>query len=309
MRSGGERPPRVGLALSSGGARGLAHIGVLEVLQQHGVPVHAVSGSSMGAYIGAHLAAGHSPAEMYETALRVADRKALWELADPIVPPVKGFFKGGKAANFLRDCLGDPCFSELQIPFYAVSFDLDTREKLVMRQGNVAQAVHASCAIPGIVAPVMVDGHRCSDGGVVDPVPVSVLREYADVDVIIAVNLVPTLHDIQAGHTRPHSEPDLPLRSRLMRGFNRSTNLFAPGNTVDTLRKSIAAAQCQIAHASCADADLAIHPSVYGLHWHRFDALPEIVAAGRTAAEAVLPALQQLMARRYPLPIVTTLNS
>ena len=131
-----QRPPKIGLALSSGGARGLAHIGVLQVMKENGIQVDAVSGSSMGAYIGAHYACGLSPSDMYEIASTLKDRQKLWDLADPIIPPVKGFFKGEKTANFLRSFIGDPDFSELLHPFFPVTFDLDTQEKLVIQSGN-----------------------------------------------------------------------------------------------------------------------------------------------------------------------------
>ncbi len=291
------KPPKIGLALSSGGARGLAHIGIMDVLEQHGIQVHAVSGSSMGAYIGAHICTGKNAQQMLEIASRVRDKNRLWELADPVIPPIRGFFKGDKMANFLRESIGDPDFEDLIHPLYAVTFDLDTQEKLVINTGNVAHAVHASCSIPGIVLPVDWNGHRCSDGGVVDPVPVSVLKEQSDVDIIIAVTLLPTLEDIRAGRTSPEEPEDRTLKSKMLRTFNRNTNLFANGNTVDTLRRSVRAAQSQIAHLSCEAADIVMKPDAYNLPWHSFDAMDEIVEAGRVSAREVLPELQAAIDR------------
>jgi len=156
-------------------------------------------------------------------------------------------------------------------------------------------AVHASCAIPGIVAPVNLNGRRCSDGGVVDPVPVEVMREYGDVDLIIAVTLVPTLEDIHSGRTIVEETTPDTIKGKLFQSFNKSTNLFANGNTVDTLRKSVRAAQAQIAHISCSQADVVICPEAFNLPWHSFEAFEEIVEAGRQATEAIMPELTALI--------------
>src|SRR5687768_16012288 len=88
---------KLGLALSSGGARGLAHVGVLQVLEENGIEVHAIAGSSMGAYVGALWAAGFSGKKLEELAAEMQDRRTIWKLADPIIPPVKGLFRGLKA--------------------------------------------------------------------------------------------------------------------------------------------------------------------------------------------------------------------
>ncbi len=289
--------PTVGLALSSGGARGLSHIGVLQVLEEAGITIDAIAGSSMGAYIGAHVAKGVSTSAMLEVADSIKDKSDLWKIADPVIPPTTGFLKGEKVTALLRNTIGDPMFSELNMPFFAVAFDLDSREKIVFNKGNVVHAVHASCAIPGIITPVMVDNRRCADGGVVDPVPVSVLKERTKVDYIIAVSLLPTLEDMQERRTIREAE-DLTktFRTKFLTSLNKNTNVFAPGNTVDTLRQSIKAAQAQIAHSACEQADITIRPDCYNLPWHSFDALDDVVEAGRVATRLQLPHIKQHLA-------------
>ena len=288
------KKPKIGLALSSGGARGLAHIGVIEVLEENDISVDVVSGASMGAYIGAHYSCGLGAKEMKEAASQMKDRSRVWKIADPVIPPVKGFFKGEKAVEFLKESIGDPDFSELQVPLYLISFDLDTQEKLIINEGNVAHAVHASCAIPGVIIPVEWNGHRCSDGGVVDPVPVQVLKDQTDVDLVIAVSLLPSLADIEKGRTMADADHDpMSFRKRMIKTFNRGTNLFADGNTVDTLRRSVRAAQAQIAHLSCLDADVTIRPDAYNLPWHSFESFETIIEEGRRATLEQLPKIKK----------------
>lgn len=289
--------PKIGLALSSGGARGLAHIGVLEVLEENGISVDVISGSSMGAYVGAHYARGVSIDKMIEIAEFMKDKNNLWKIADPMIPPVKGFMKGDKATDFLRQTIGNPQFNELEKPLYIISFDLDTQEKLVINQGNVATAVHASCAIPGVISPVMWNGHRCSDGGVVDPIPVHVLQEREQVDMTIAVSLLPSLADIAEGRMCKSANDDPEsYHGKVMKSFNRNTNVFAKGNTVDTLRRSVRAAQAQIAHQSCEAADIVVRPEVFNLSWHSFSSLDDILEAGRAATRAQIPAIKKQLA-------------
>ena len=287
----------VGLALSSGGARGLAHIGVLQVLEEHNIKISSLCGTSMGAYVGAHHAAGLTSEKTLAAGEHMKDRANLWKIADPIIPPLSGFLKGEKAVEYFKTCIGDPTFEELKIPFYVVTFDLDTQEKLVIRNGNVASAVHASCAIPGIVAPVMWNGHRCSDGAVVDPVPVSVLKEHENPDLVIAVSLLPSLSDIKEGHASSQDNEDpIAFHSKVMSIFNQKTNLFAKGNTVDTLRRCIRAAQAQIAQMSCDQADFVVKPNVYNLSWHSFETFEATVEAGRQAMLAQIPAIKNRIA-------------
>lgn len=265
-------------------------------MREHNIPIDFVSGSSMGAYIGAHLARGITPVEMEEIASKMKDKSQLWAIADPVIPPVKGFFKGERAVEFMKAVIGDPSFEELEMPLYVTTFDLDTQEKIVINSGKVAQAVHASCAIPGVIAPVTWNGRRCSDGGVVDPVPVESVREQSDL--VIAVSLVPTLDDIKAGKVA-HQQNDDPasMRGRVMKGFNRSANVFANGNTVDTLRRSIRSAQAQIAHYALKEADIVICPTANSLPWHSFDSCEMIIEAGRQATLAQIPLIQEKLSQ------------
>src|SRR5690606_2931921 len=131
----------------------------------------------------------------------------LWRLADPIFPPMKGLFHGLKARAHLERSLGELTFEDLERKLFAVAVDIDSKERLVLRRGRIVDAVHASCAMPGIIAPVTIDGHRCVDGGVIDPVPVGVLHKFSDVDRVLAISVIPTFSDVEQGHCNYDDSP------------------------------------------------------------------------------------------------------
>ncbi|MEP2775712.1 MAG: patatin-like phospholipase family protein [Luteolibacter sp.] len=275
--------PKLGLALSSGGARGLAHVGVLQVLEENGIEIHAISGSSMGSYVGALWAAGFSGRELADLAEEMHDRRQLWKLADPVFPPTRGLFHGLKAKAHLERSLGDLRFEDLERKLLVITADLDTKERLVLRAGKIADAVHASCAMPGIIAPVNLNGRRCVDGGVVDPVPCEVLRKFADVDRVIAVSVIPTFEEVDSGMYQDDEEelPPLSLPRRLLSSINRNINFLAKGNIVDTFRQSIRCAQVRIAHDSVKRADLCLRPEHFSAPWNDYSNFERFIEAGR----------------------------
>src|SRR6478735_3194380 len=287
------RAPRLGVALSSGGANGLAHVGVLQVLEENGIEIHAIAGSSMGAYIGALWAAGFSGKALEELAAEMQNRRQLWKLADPIFPPVKGLFRGRKARAHLERSLGELRFEDLKRRLLVVTVDIDTKERLVLRRGNVADAVHASCAMPGIVAPVKLGGHRCVDGGVVDPVPTGALRKYSDVDRVLAVSVIPTFSAVEEGLCVREVEPAPGWSVRA--ALNGNFNLLAPGNVIDTFRQSIRAAQIRLAHESCKRADLCLRPEHCLSHWHEYSGFRRSIDAGRKVALDHLDEIRAMM--------------
>lgn len=274
---------RLGLALSSGGARGLAHVGVLQVLEDHGIEVHAIAGSSMGSYVGALWAAGFSGRELELLAEEMHDRRQLWKLADPIIPPMSGLFRGLKAKAHLERSLGDLRFEDLERRLLIVACDINTKQRLVLREGPIIDAVHASCAMPGIIAPVTIGKHRCVDGGVVDPLPVGALRKFAEVDHIIGVSVIPTFDEIEAD-ADGEDPPKKSVMRRALSAMNRQVNLLADGNVVDTFRQSIRAAQIRLAYHSAKDADLCLHPNHRTAKWHDYANFEQLIEEGRRVA-------------------------
>lgn len=295
--AGAPTQKKLGLALSSGGARGLAHVGVLQVLEENGIEVHAIAGSSMGAYVGALWAAGFSGDQLVKLAEEMHDRRQLWKLADPVFPPTAGLFRGLKAKSHLERSLGELRFEDLKRKLLIITADLDTKERIVMRSGKISEAVHASCAMPGIVVPVTLNGRRCVDGGVVDPVPVGSLHKFSDVEKIIAISVIPSFEDVDAGLYRTDDEMAEPvsLYRRLLRCVNRNVNFLAKGNIVDTFRQSIRCAQVRLAHESIKRADFVLRPEHFSAPWNDYKNFDRFIQAGRKVALDHLDEIRKLL--------------
>jgi NTE family protein len=180
--------PKVGLALSGGGARGLAHIGVLKALERAGVPIDMLSGTSMGGVVAAAYASGLSPAFMEQEALRMASPRRLLSLADPTLPK-KGFFEGQKITHYLRERLGERTFEDLRCPLTLVAVNLNDSQAVILNEGRVLDAVRATIALPGLFKPVERDEQLLVDGGLLDNLPADVVRQMG-ADIVIAVDVI-----------------------------------------------------------------------------------------------------------------------
>jgi NTE family protein len=174
---------RVGLALGGGVVRGLAHLGVLVELEQAGIPIDIVSGTSAGAIIGATYCAGMNieAIKAYSINLR------WWHVASPVWPS-QGLVSFGKLKAWLTDKIGDLDFADLKIPYAVVATDLESGQPVKLDRGRLAPAVQASCAVPGLVRPVQIDGRLLADGSLSNTVPVSILREMG-ADYVIGVDI------------------------------------------------------------------------------------------------------------------------
>ncbi|HEY47895.1 MAG: hypothetical protein AMJ88_04805 [Anaerolineae bacterium SM23_ 63] len=189
MRNKGNHPV-VGLALSGGGARGLAHIGVLKVLEREGIPVDCLAGSSMGGIIAAAYAAGVTVAELEKEALRMAKLRELVKLVDPL-PPRRGLLAGKRLRTFLSRFVDpDLTFRDLHLPLALTAVDLLSGEEIRLDQGPVIDALLATCAFPGVLPPVASNGHWLVDGGLLNNLPVDVVRNLG-AEIVIASNVTP----------------------------------------------------------------------------------------------------------------------
>ncbi len=180
--------PRVGLALSGGGARGLAHIGVLKVLEREGIPVDVLAGTSMGGVVAGAYAAGLTPDYLEREALRMTSPRHLLSLADPTLPR-RGLFEGQKVVNYLSAHLGNCTFENLVRPLCVIAVDLVASEPVLLDKGCVTDAVRATIALPGLFKPVERDGRLLVDGGLLDNLPADVARQMG-ADVVIAVDVI-----------------------------------------------------------------------------------------------------------------------
>lgn len=177
--------PTIGLALGSGGAKGLAHIGVLKSLEKHGIPVGVIAGSSIGSFFGAHYAR-HQNSKKLEEMISTFSRKSLVELLDLTVRG--GIVKGLKTEKFLESTLEAKTFGDLKLSFAAVATDFNTAEAVVFMAGDLIKAIRASISVPAFYQPIVFEDKLLADGGLSDPVPVDVVKSLG-ADLTIAVNL------------------------------------------------------------------------------------------------------------------------
>jgi len=180
--------PKIGLALGCGAARGLAHIGVLKVLEKYQIPVDIVTGTSMGAFIGGAYASGIKVSVMEEISL-----KADWKLNAMMFFPtisLSGFVDGTRIKEFLKGVIGNRNIEELDKKFACIATDILTGEEIVIDHGSLIEAIRASISIPTIFTPVYHGNRFLVDGGIVNPVPVDLARRMG-ADIVIAVNVIP----------------------------------------------------------------------------------------------------------------------
>lgn len=178
-----EKKTKIGLALGGGAARGLAHITILEVLENEGIHIDMIAGTSIGSLIGG----------IYSTGVPIKYMKGLakeikWEYITDVTFPRKGLIKGDKMLSFLEIVTQKKDFQELTIPFSAIACDIETGKIIVLNNGSVAKAIRASTSIPGIYVPFRHQDRLLVDGAVLDPVPVSTVRKMG-ADIVIAVDL------------------------------------------------------------------------------------------------------------------------
>lgn len=195
--------PRIGLALSAGSARGFSHIGVLKALDEAGLAPHVIAGTSAGALVGVFYAAGYTPWQIEEVALRVRDI----DIADFSTATKRGMLSGAALQKLVNEYLRNVPLERLKTPFAAVATHLKSGEAAVLRTGDAGAAVRASCAIPGVFIPPMVDGHELVDGGLVSPLPVKTARQLG-ADFVIGVDV-----SSQPGNSTPVGLYEIMLQS------------------------------------------------------------------------------------------------
>lgn len=253
--------PRIALALGGGAARGFAHIGVIKVLESHGIVPDMVVGTSAGAVVGALYAGGFDPFQMQKLAQQLDEKVfADWTLGG------RGFLKGEALQEFINQHLSRRAIERLNKPFAAIATDLQSGERIVFRTGDTGMAVRASAAVPGVFQPTPIKGRNYVDGGLTSPVPVRAAREMG-ADIVIAV-------DISA---RPEGQPTDSLTSVMWQ-------------TITIMGGAISKNELK-------EADIVIRPALpYVKSWD-FTARNEAMLEGERAAQQALPALRQKLGR------------
>jgi len=245
---------RMGLALSGGAVLGAAHIGVLEVLEEHGIRPSCVAGTSAGSAVGVVYCAGMSLQRIRDVAVHLE-----WGQLGRVVIPRRGFLDGSRLEESLVELIGDRTFDELAIPFAAAAADLASEQLVILSEGRVAPAVRASCALPGVFTPVEREGRYLVDGGLINNLPVSAAIDMG-AEYVIAVDL---------------SAP--PSGSREM-----------PGSMLEIWFLSVATL-IRNAHREASLADVVIRPDVGEFSWIDLPNIPTLIDRGREAAEAMIP--------------------
>jgi NTE family protein len=292
--------PRIGLALSGGGARGIAHVGVLKVLDEMRIPISCVTGTSMGSIVGGTFAAGRTPAEMEKLVLetdwnevfrdkpprkeiairrKVDDYKTLFApelgITDNGAALPKGVLAGVAIESYFRTlatpAFGVTDFTKLPIPFRAVATDIETGQEVVLDHGNLAEAMRASMSVPGAMTPVQIDGRLLVDGGIANNLPIDLARKLCNADVIIAVNI---------------STPPL-KRSEI------TSALSVVGQLVNFLGKQSVDDQLK----SLGDNDVLIAPDLGDISAGTFERSKDAIKVGEDATRAMAGKLE-----RYSVP-------
>lgn len=178
--------PKIGIALGSGGARGLAHIGVLRTLEENNIPIDYIAGVSVGSIVGAYYAVNLEIKTLEEKTLQLT-KKDLLKLID-VTSPKRALIEGNKIRNFLSELIEDKSFSDTKLPFKIIATDLCSGEEIQINKGKLIDAIRASISLPAIFPPVKMNNKLLIDGGVVNPTPIDVVKEMG-ADIIIGVDL------------------------------------------------------------------------------------------------------------------------
>ncbi len=293
----------VGLALSSGAALGLAHIGVIKVLEREKIPIDFIAGSSVGALIGAFWASGIDGDALEKIALEFKKKFALLNLADFSAFPLFGFLRGVNLTKFIRNVLGRKTFRDTHIPIKITACKLRARELVVLDEGSLVDAVRASCSIPALLEPYRKQEDYLIDGGILDPVPVDVLLKLG-ARRIIAVNCLPSPEEVmrtfkELEEKRRKEEMELAERSIYARMVfkirEKMRRAFLP-NIFDVIMNSMQSMEYVLAEASAQGADCVLHPTIPTANWFELYKVAHLIKRGEEEAQRMLPQIKALIA-------------
>lgn len=251
--------PKIGLALGSGGLRGLAHVGVLKVLERENIPIDCIAGCSIGSMIGSLYCAGHSP----DTILKLAKHLKPRHWLDFVIPKL-GIVLGDKVLNTIRLLTQRKTFSDLEIPLAIVATDINRGKEVVFTEGDLAEAVRASISVPGIFVPYQIGDMLLVDGAVLNSTPVDVVRAMG-ADIVIAVDLA------HAGVV---------------------CNIT---NVLDVIIQSIDIMERELFKHRRQHCDILVQPDVSHISPSSFESMDECVALGEQAIESVIPEIKYLI--------------
>jgi NTE family protein len=259
------KQPCVALVLGAGGARGFAHAGAVKVLENAGIPIDLIVGTSVGSFYGA-LLADSGDANIAGQIMLSAN---FWNIADIAnTPSLSGLMQGYRYQKFLLHHMQARWFNQLKIPLVVVAADLETGKIVVISSGPVAPAAEASSAIPGAVKPAYLYGHVLVDGGMLDPIPVNVAKRYQP-KVIIAINI------------------------------SQQLSSYVPYTAVGVYDRSFDLSWRQLSRLSVRDADIIIRPHVGAIGTFEVEKKYKLFYEGEIAAYNALPAIKKILREKH----------
>jgi NTE family protein len=297
--------PCLGLALGSGAARGLAHIGVLKVLEEASIPVDIIAGTSMGAFIGAMYAAGVPVTEMEKAALEI-DWFRVARLLEPVLP-TSGLTDGKKLVAFMAALLPARDFKDLRQALAVTATDINTGEAIIIKQGDLLEALRASLAFPGIFSPVRFGTRFLVDGGLCRPIPTDVARSLGAKKIIGVCTIPAVVKQVPAKAVSRwrglFSARGIEQAMRSALGQETEETGTAPSENQKTpnifrvCAQSVAIMENVIneLHLRQNPEDLIIRPRLEGITLLEFHRAREVIAAGEAATRAALPDIEYLL--------------
>lgn len=282
---------KIGLVLGSGSARGLAHIGVLKALHKENIYPDLVVGTSIGALIGSIYATGMDPEEMSQKFCQLTRR---WTIAS-FFPRfhISGFIGGGMLERFLHTFLEDLSFNDLKFPFLAIATDIETGKEVIICEGSIKKAVRASMSLPVVFIPVHYNGKILVDGGLVNPLPISIAKERG-ADIIIACNVTPkakkNAKSINLMDKNGKFPPEFFLRAR--KGLPNMKKVFF--QSLSIMENEILTANLQKARPT-----ILIEPEVGFFNSTAFHKANEIIDCGEEAMKNYIPSIKQMLNKNF----------
>jgi NTE family protein len=253
--------PGIGLALGGGFARGYAHLGVLQVLEEQDIPISCISGSSVGSILGAAYASGARLQRIIGQCRQIRFRDfARWRVSR------FGLASNDRLGALVQRVFDSRQFEDLVIPTAVVATDLGNGDPVIFKQGSLADAIRASCAFPGLFEPIQIGTRYLADGGLVAPVPTRAARELG-AEIVVGVSV--GMHDGQSG---------------------------PPANIFQVVSRAVSAAQKNQLEVWERYADIVLRPQVHSIAWDDFERIEESMEAGAAAARSALPQIRKLLA-------------
>lgn len=299
---------RIGLALGSGGAKGLAHIGVLKVLEKENILISCITGSSIGALIGGLFAKGYTANEIEKIAIDLSNNKEQFYRLFDFSKSLQGIIKGDKILEYVDELLNGVTFDKLLIPFTPISVDLTSGEKFYFQEEKVSYGIRASISIPVIFQPFSWKDKLLVDGGVLAPLPVKELKEIYKPDIIIAVSLHKKVKWIPKNITKidiPYQPSSLPekltyklTQTNIFREFQQRLNPLLNPSLFEVLMQTIDIMNYELEESSMKGADIVIIPEVQDYGTFDFQKAKEIIEKGEKAIIDKIDQIKNLIKKK-----------